>query len=175
MVNQRDEIVCVATILTLVAKQSSFIDFKVKPIEKLLKNLTGNSERKFGNLTPQLMVEHLEEVLRNGFGALKPENFDEIPADKLEKLQDWLYTDKKIRPGAQYPLWKEGEYPENKNKNLEAAKEKLIETLKEFTVYFKENPFAEHYNPRFGYLNKEMMELFQRKHFTHHFEQFGLV
>jgi len=175
VVNQRDEVVCVATILTLVAKHSPFIDFKVQNIQKKLNALTENTQPVFGNFTPQLMVEHLEEVLRNGFGDLKPEDFDEIPEEKLEKLQDWLYTDMKIRPGAQYPLWKEGEVPQNKNKNLDAAKTQLVETLKEFTVYFKENPFAEHYNPRFGHLNKEMMELFQRKHFTHHFEQFGLI
>lgn len=175
VVNQRDEIVCVATILTLVAKKSPFVDLKTKEIQKILNNLTENSERKFGLMTPQLMVEHLEEVLRNGFGSLEPSDFPEIPADKLELLQDWIYTDQKIRPGAQYPLLKEGEEPQLRFKNLTEAKEKLLETLKEFLMYYRENPQAEHYHPRFGMLNKEMMELFHRKHFTHHFEQFNLV
>lgn len=175
VVNQRDEIVCVATILTLVAKKSPFVDLKTKEIQKILNNLTENSERKFGLMTPQLMVEHVEEVLRNGFGSLEPSDFPEIPADKLELLQDWIYTDQKIRPGAQYPLLKEGEEPQLRFKNLTEAKEKLLETLKEFLIYYRENPQAEHYHPRFGMLNKEMMELFHRKHFTHHFEQFNLV
>ncbi|WP_332033884.1 phenylacetic acid degradation bifunctional protein PaaZ [Kaistella sp.] len=175
VVNQRDEIVCVATILTLVAKKSPFVDLKTKEIQKILNNLTENSERKFGLMTPQLMVEHVEEVLRNGFGSLEPSDFPEIPADKLELLQDWIYTDQKIRPGAQYPLLKEGEEPQLRFKNLTEAKEKLLETLKEFLMYYRENPQAEHYHPRFGMLNKEMMELFHRKHFTHHFEQFNLV
>ncbi|WP_332020485.1 phenylacetic acid degradation bifunctional protein PaaZ [Kaistella sp.] len=175
VVNQRDEIVCVATILTLVAKKSPFVDLKTKEIQKILNNLTENSERKFGLMTPQLMVEHLEEVLRNGFGSLEPSDFPEIPADKLELLQDWIYTDQKIRPGAQYPLLKEGEEPQLRFKNLTEAKENLLETLKEFLIYYRENAQAEHYHPRFGMLNKEMMELFHRKHFTHHFEQFNLV
>ena len=175
VVNQRDEIVCVATILTLVAKKSPFVDLKTKEIQKILNNLTENSERKFGLMTPQLMVEHLEEVLRNGFGQLNPSDFPEIPADKLEVLQDWIYTNQKIRPGAQYPLLKDGEMPVLRFKNLDQAKEKLIETLKEYLIYYRENPLVEHYHPRFGMLNKEMMELFHRKHFTHHFEQFGLV
>ena len=175
VVNQRDEIVCVATILTLVAKKSPFVDLKTKEIQKILNNLTENSERKFGLMTPQLMVEHLEEVLRNGFGQLNPSDFPEIPADKLELLQDWIYTNQKIRPGAQYPLLKDGEIPVLRFKNLDQAKEKLIETLKEYLIYYRENPLVEHYHPRFGMLNKEMMELFHRKHFTHHFEQFGLV
>ena len=175
VVNQRDEIVCVATILTLVAKKSPFIDLNLKNIQKTLTNLTENSERKFGEMSPQLMVEHLEEVLRNGFGNLKSADFPEIPEEKMELLQDWIYTNDKIRPGAKYPLLKEGDVLEMKYKNLDQAKEKLLETLKEFLIYYRENPSAEHFHPRFGTLNKEMMELFHRKHFTHHFEQFGLI
>lgn len=175
VVNQRDEIVCVATILTLVAKQSPFVELKVRSTQKMLNGLTENSERKFGMMSPQLMVEHLEEVLRNGFGSLQASDFPEIPANKLELLQDWIYTDQKIRPGAQYPLLKEGEEPQLRYKNLTEAKEKLLETLKVFLIYYRENPQAEHFHPRFGMLNKEMMELFHRKHFTHHFEQFGLI
>ncbi len=175
VVNQRDEVVCVATILTLVAKKSPFVELNSKKIEKVLNGLTENSERKFGELSPQLMVEHLEEVLRNGFGNLKAEDFPEIPAEHLEKLQDWLYTDKKIRTGAQYPLLKEGEMPQQKLKNLDQAKTQLVETLKEFLVFWRENPTEEKFHPRFGAINKEMMELFQRKHFTHHLEQFNLI
>ncbi|UFK98698.1 phenylacetic acid degradation bifunctional protein PaaZ [Kaistella faecalis] len=175
VVNQRDEIVCVATILTLVAKKSPFIQLQTKSIQKILNGLTENSERKFGMMSPQLMVEHLEEVLRNGFGSLEPSDFPEIPADKIELLQDWIYTDQKIRPGAQYPLLKEGEELVLRFKNLTEAKEKLLETLKEFLIYYRENPQAENFHPRFGMLTKEMMELFHRKHFTHHFEQFGLI
>ncbi len=175
VVNQRDEVVCVATILTLVAKQSPFLELKVKEIKKHLNQLTDSSERKFGEMSPQLMVEHLEEVLKNGFGDLNPDDFMEIPEVELEKLQDWLYSDKKIRPGSKYPLLKEGQTLEKKYKNLEEAKEKLLETLKEFLIFYRENPKAEKYHPRFGVLNKEMMDLFQRKHLTHHFEQFGIL
>ncbi|MBN9313744.1 MAG: phenylacetic acid degradation bifunctional protein PaaZ [Chryseobacterium sp. 39-10] len=175
VVNQRDELVCVATILTLVAKKSPFLDFKVKSIEKLLSNLTENSDRKFGEMSPQQMVEHLEEVLSNGFGNLKAEDFAEIPAEQLGKLQDWLYTDQKIRPGAKYPLLREGEEMRLRHKDLDEAKAKLMETMKEFLIYYRVNPKAEHFHPRFGTLNKEMMELFHRKHFTHHFEQFNLI
>ena len=92
-----------------------------------------------------------------------------------ETLQDWPYTNNKIRPGAQYPLLKEGETPVLRHKNLDMAKEALLNSLKEFQIYYRENPHAQHYHTKFGMLNKEMWELFQRKHFTHHFEQFGLI
>ncbi len=175
VVNQREEMVCVATILTLVAKKSPFVNLKQTEIKKMLNALTENTVANFGEMTPQMMVEHLEEVLRNGFGNLNPADFPAIEEDQLEKLQDWLYTDKKIRPGAKYPLLKDGELPKLRFKNLDQAKEELLNTLKDFTIYFKDNPEAKHFHPKFGTLNKEMMELFQRKHLTHHLEQFGLI
>ncbi len=175
VVNQREEVVCVATILTLVAKKSGFMPLSVAAVKNALSNLTESSERTFGEMTPQLMVEHIEEVVRNGMGQLKPENFPALPEEKLEKLQDWLYTEDEIQPGAKYPLLQEDETMQPKYKNLDQAKEKLLEAVKEYNVHYRENPSAETYHPRFGMLNKEMSELFQRKHFTHHFKQFGLV
>ena len=173
VVNQREEVVCVATILTLVAKKSPFVELNVKNIGKILNHLTENTEPKFGKMSPQHMIEHLEEVLKFGSEDAPKELL--IPEDMIEKYQDWLYTDSKIRPGTQYPYLKEGELAELKYKNLDAAKENLLEALKEFTIFWKENPLAEKFHPRFDMLNKEMMELFQRKHFTHHLEQFGLI
>ncbi len=175
VVNQREEVVCVATILTLVAKQSPFLDLKFNTVRKLLNGLSENSERKFGIMSPQMMVEHLEEVVRKGFENTDAKDFEQIPEEQIEKLQDWLYTNNKIRPGAQYPLLKEGETPVLRHKNLDMAKEALLNSLKEFQIYYRENPHAHHYHTKFGMLNKEMWELFQRKHFTHHFEQFGLI
>ena len=175
VVNQREEVVCVATILTLVAKQSPFLDLKFNTVRKLLNGLSENSEKKFGIMSPQMMVEHLEEVVRKGFENTDAKDFEQIPEEQTEKLQDWLYTNMKIRPGAQYPLLKEGETPVLRHKNLDMAKEALLNSLKEFQIYYRENPHAQHYHTKFGMLNKEMWELFQRKHFTHHFEQFGLI
>ena len=175
VVNQREEVVCVATILTLVAKQSPFLDLKFNTVRKLLNGLSENSERKFGIMSPQMMVEHLEEVVRKGLEITDAKDFEQIPEEQTEKLQDWLYTNNKIRPGAQYPLLKEGETPVLRHKNLDMAKEALLNSLKEFQIYYRENPHAHHYHTKFGMLNKEMWELFQRKHFTHHFEQFGLI
>ena len=114
VVNQREEVVCVATILTLVAKQSPFLDLKFNTVRKLLNGLSENSERKFGIMSPQMMVEHLEEVVRKGLEITDAKDFEQIPEEQTEKLQDWLYTNNKIRPGAQYPLLKEGETPVQK-------------------------------------------------------------
>ena len=128
VVNQREEVVCVATILTLVAKKSPFIELKKDKIQKLLNGLRENSERKFGEMTPQMMVEHWQDVMQNSIRKRNPADFPEIPEKHLEKLQDWLYTNKKILPGAKYPLLKEGETPILRYKNLDSAKEELLNT-----------------------------------------------
>ena len=72
-------------------------------------------------------------------------------------------------------LLKEGETPILRYKNLDSAKEELLNTLSEYLIFFREHPKSQNFHPRFGPLNKEMMELFHRKHFTHHFEQFNLI
>ncbi len=68
-----------------------------------------------------------------------------------------------------------GKLPDLKYKNLDEAKTHFIESVKNYQIYYRENPDAEHLHFVFGTLNKEMMELFHQKHVTHHFEQFGLA
>lgn len=72
-------------------------------------------------------------------------------------------------------LPQDGSLPDLKHKNLDAAKASFLEALKNYQIYYREHPEAEHLNYVFGNLNKEMWELMHRKHFTHHFEQFGLL
>ena len=72
-------------------------------------------------------------------------------------------------------LPEDGSLPALKYKNLDASKTAFMTAVQEFLVYYREHPQAEHLHFVFGKLNKEMMELFHRKHFTHHFEQFGLI
>ncbi len=48
VVNQREEVVCVATILTLVAKKSPFIELNRRNIQKLLNSLTVKYEAELG-------------------------------------------------------------------------------------------------------------------------------
>lgn len=172
VVNQREEVVCVATILTLVAKKSPFISLNKKEIQKKLNTLTENSERKFGMMTPQNMLEHLEDFLHMATGKTEVEVLETDP-ERLEKLGDWLYKHKPISQGMKYENLPENENAPLRYKNLDEAKQKFMESLNEFLIYYKENPLAEHNHPRFGNINKEMWELFQRKHFTHHFEQFN--
>ena len=175
VVNQRDEVVCVATILTLVAKKSPFIELNRRNIQKLLKGLTENTKPNWGKMTAQQMLEHLETTLLYSIGEPEAEKCF-TPEEHLEKYQDSLYNHRKMPKDFPAPfLPEDGTLPELKYKNLEQAKEKFLENLQKYQIYYRENPEAEHMHFVFGKLNKEMMELMHRKHFTHHFEQFNLI
>ncbi len=174
VVNQREEVVCVATILTLVAKKSPFIKIDFKDFEKRLRNLTKNTEAKWGTMKAQDMLEHLETTFKYSIGELKTDKCV-TPEENLEVYQDSLYNFRKMPKDFPAPFLENGKLPDLKYKNLEEAKENFIETVKNYQIYYRENPQAEHLHFIFGLLNKEMMELFHQKHVTHHFEQFGLT
>ncbi|MFN4075948.1 MAG: phenylacetic acid degradation bifunctional protein PaaZ [Cloacibacterium sp.] len=175
VVNQREEVVCVATILTLVAKKSPFIELNRRNIQKLLNGLTENTKPNWGKMTAQQMLEHLETTLLYSIGEPEAEKCF-TPEEHLEKNQDSLYNHRKMPKDFPAPfLPEDGTLPELKYKNLEQAKDKFLENLQKYQIYYRENPEAEHMHFVFGKLNKEMMELMHRKHFTHHFEQFNLI
>ncbi|AZI70075.1 phenylacetic acid degradation bifunctional protein PaaZ [Cloacibacterium normanense] len=175
VVNQREEVVCVATILTLVAKKSPFIELNRRNIQKLLNGLTENTKPNWGKMTAQQMLEHLETTLLYSIGEPEAEKCF-TTEEHLEKYQDSLYNHRKMPKDFPAPfLPEDGTLPELKYKNLEQAKEKFLENLQKYQIYYRENPEVEHMHFVFGKLNKEMMELMHRKHFTHHFEQFNLI
>ncbi|QDZ61291.1 DUF1569 domain-containing protein [Elizabethkingia meningoseptica] len=137
--------------------------------------MTESSKPQWGKMSPQEMLEHLEATVSYGMGD--PErNECYTPEENIEKYQDSLYNHRKMPKEFPAPfLPKDGSLPELKHKNLDAAKEAFLERVKQFIIYYKENPLAEHNHFVFGRINKEMWELMHRKHFTHHFEQFGLI
>src|SRR5690606_21139347 len=83
VVNQREEVVCIATILTLVAKRSPFIELKKEQIEKALNALTEKTEPKWGKMNPQQMIEHVEMGMLHSLGEPEAEQLL-IPEEHLE-------------------------------------------------------------------------------------------
>ncbi|WP_291077729.1 MULTISPECIES: hypothetical protein [unclassified Empedobacter] len=59
--------------------------------------------------------------------------------------------------------------------SLEAAIEKLEQEIDKFNSYFTENPDAKIVNPVLNDIGYEDWKTFHKKHFTHHFKQFGLI
>lgn len=173
--DQADELVAVATILTMVQKkQEVFVEMTVEKIRESLNKLTEDSKPKWGIMTSQHMIEHLEESYKVLSGQVQ--DFEIATPEKiLDKVHNSLYDYEKFPQGSKFPTMKDGELETLKHPDLETAKEKFFEAREEYVTFFKENPDAVLKNRVFGNLNKYGSYLLERKHLNHHFEQFGLI
>lgn len=173
--DQDDELVAVATVLTMVQKkQTTFVEMTRETIEECLSRLTETSRPSWGNMTPQHMVEHLEVSYRIATGEI--DDFEiATPEEYIEKAQTILWDYKKMQRGYNFPLYEAGKNPPLKHPDLATAKQKLLEARDAYIAFFKENPDTLTKNVVFGYLTKYEWYLLERKHLNHHFEQFELL
>ncbi len=174
-VEEEDKLVAIATILTMVQKkQNTFHEVDIDFIERNLNKLDENAEAKWGMMTPQHMVEHLEMGLRIATGEIS--DFEvATPEEYLEKVQETLYNYEKMPQGYKMPLMKKDELEKLKHESLDEAKKALIEAYEAYEIFFRENPNTTTKNAVFGELTAFEWKLLNRKHFNHHFEQFELI
>ena len=170
-----DELVAVATILTMVQKkQEVFIEMTNEKIAECLSKLTENSKPKWGILTPQHLLEHLEHGYRIMSGEIQ--NFEIATPEKiLEKVHHSLYNYDKFPMGTKFPTMRKEELEDLLHPDFTSAKEKFIEAREAYKTFFKENPEAILKNMVFGELNKYESHLLERKHLNHHFDQFDIL
>jgi oxepin-CoA hydrolase/3-oxo-5,6-dehydrosuberyl-CoA semialdehyde dehydrogenase len=170
-----DELVAVATILTMVQKkQEVLVEMTDEKIAECLNKLTENSKPKWGILTPQHLLEHLEHGYKIMSGQIQ--DFEIATPEKiLDKVHNSLYTYDKFPQGTSFPTMKKGELEELVYTDYETAKIKMLEAREAYKLFFKENPDAVLKNLVFGNLSKYDSYLLERKHLNHHFEQFGIL
>lgn len=170
-----DELVAIATILTMVQKkQTVFTEMTESTIKSCLNRLQADDKPAWGTMTAQSMVEHLEYTYRIASGEIQ--DFEIATPEKiLEKVNETLYNYKKMPREYDFPLAAESKINEHLHADLETAKIKMLEAREAYLNFFKENPEAITNNVVFGPLNKFEWYLLERKHLNHHFEQFGLL
>jgi len=170
-----DELVAVATILTMVQKkQESLVEMTEDQIRTSLGQLTAKTKPKFGSMTPQTMVEHLEYSYRIAAGEIQ--DFEVItPESKLEKVHATLYNYRPFPKGFDFHLAERSKINEAKHENLAVAKEKMLESRATMLQFFKDNPGVKTKHGVFGELSGYEWGLMERKHLNHHFGQFGLL
>ncbi len=170
-----DELVAVVTVLTMVQKkQTVFVEMTSEKITECLDKLSEESKPKWGIMSPQHMVEHLELTYKIASGEIQ--DFEIATPEKyLEKTQEMLYNYEPMGKGYDFPLHKKGEVETLKHENLQVAKLKMFDARDEYLAFFKENPKAILKNVVFGNLEKFDWYLLERKHLNHHFKQFGLL
>lgn len=170
-----DELVAIATILTMVQKkQTVFCEMTTEKISEALSKLDDNSKPKWGNLKPQQMIEHLEYTYRIAAGQIQ--DFEIATPEKyIEKVQATLYNYEQMPREYDFPLSEKSEMKTFKHPDLDTSKKMMLEAREEYLQFFKENPDALTKNAVFGALNKFECYLLERKHLNHHFSQFGLI
>ncbi|MBO6607977.1 phenylacetic acid degradation bifunctional protein PaaZ [Psychroserpens sp.] len=168
-------LVAVATILTMVQKkQETFVDIDRNSLESYLNKLSEDSKPLWGNMTPQHMLEHLEYSTRISSGEIQDIEIA-TPEKILEKVHATIYNYDKMPRNFGAPERLEKELEQLKHENLDTAKQKLLEAFDNYVAYFKAHPEGTLKNIVFGDLNRYEWNLFHRKHYNHHFEQFGLL
>ncbi|WGF92919.1 phenylacetic acid degradation bifunctional protein PaaZ [Aequorivita marisscotiae] len=170
-----DELVALATILTMVQKkQETFVEMTDEKIQESLNKLSEDSKPKWGIMTPQHMLEHLEYTYKIASGKIQ--DFEVATPEKiLEKVHASLYNYDKFPRNSNFPQLEKDTLDKLKHPDLATAKEKFLEEREAYKNYFKENPDAKLNNLVFGEMNRYEWYLLERKHLNHHFEQFGII
>lgn len=148
-----------------------FIDLDIETIIQTLEKLSPEAKPLWGKMSAQRMVEHLVDSVRMSTGK---NTFPlEIPEDRIERMQDFLRSEKPMMKNIEVPFAKDS--TPLRNEEMELAIDELVIELIDFEEFYAENESRTTLHPYYGNLNYELWTLLHRKHFTHHFEQFSLV
>jgi len=170
--DQEDELCAIATVLTLVQKKSPFMQVNINTVNEALSKLNEDTKPAWGKMNAQQMLEHLMRLMEVAVGKHKMEIV--TPEERLEKYQESLYNHRAMPRNFNAPYLPDG-LIKTELANFAEAKSAFIESYATYEQYHKENPEAVFNHAVFGPCDKELWDLQNRKHFTHHFEQFGLL
>lgn len=145
--------------------------FLRKELPELLKKLEANTKANFGLMTPQHMIEHIAMVVKTSVKRSgEPEN---PPTPKQLGFQKFIAKGAVFK---HYPSDKtKADLPALKYASLEEAIAQVPVATERFYAHFEAQPGAKCYNPFFGELDFEQLELFHYQHLRYHCWQFGLL
>jgi oxepin-CoA hydrolase/3-oxo-5,6-dehydrosuberyl-CoA semialdehyde dehydrogenase len=126
----------------------------------------------WGKMTAKQMLFHLIQ-------SSKMMHFENsnilIKEEYIEKAIDFLYSDKEIKRGLVVPKDIGYSFDDDIATNIDKLKEKLIESTNTMLDFLTKNKDFKAIHPFFGELTAVQWSIFQRKHYTHHLSQFGLL
>jgi hypothetical protein len=148
----------------------SLIELNIEEILKKLESLLSSQKPLWGEMTPQRMVEHLSDSLKMSTGKI---SFPmEISEEMIPKMQSFLNTDKAMARNIPVSF-----APKNatlRHDEIELAIDEFLLEWIDFEDFFSENPNQKTMHPYYGFLDHQQWYKLHQKHFTHHFQQFGL-
>lgn len=150
---------------------AEFIETDLETFLRHLNRLSANTQPAWGNMNAQRMVEHLSEMIDMSVGIGDYRLL--IPEEKVESMQRFLESEKPMAHNitvdfapADFTLHHE---------ELELAIDEFIDKWLSFEEYYESHPEATNLHPYYGQLDEKKWRRLHSKHFTHHFEQFGIL
>ncbi len=128
----------------------------------------------WGKMSVQHMIEHLA---REGFAVANGNNpFEKIitPPERLEKMREFLMSDRLFRENTRNPLLPANPQP-LEHATIQAAIGTLQAELIRFFEVYEGRPGLKLRNPIFGDLDFEQQVQLLFKHALHHLRQFGIA
>ena len=134
--------VALATVLTMVQKkQQTFTEMTEAKIEELVSKLKPEMIPKWGIMTPQHMIEHLEYTYKIAAGEIQ--DFEIATPEKiLEKVHNSLYNYNKFPINSKFPQLDKDSLDSLKHPDFKTAVEKFKLQRKKYLTFFEEHPEA---------------------------------
>ena len=142
------------------------------PLTTALVKLKTDSKAEWGEMTAKQMLMHLiqsSKMMHFGNSTLL------IKEEYIEKAIAFLYSDKEIKRGLVVPKEIGYSFDDDIAINIDELKEELIESTNTMLAFLTKNKDFKAIHPFFGELTTVQWLMFQRKHYTHHLSQFGLL
>ena len=137
-----------------------------------LEKLKEDSKSEWGEMVPKQMIIHLiqsSKMMHFGNRIIL------IKDEDIEQSISFLYSEKEIKKGLVVPKDIGLNFDKDINQDIEELKKELINSTNTMIVFLNKNINFKAIHPFFGELTAEQWLLFQRKHFTHHLNQFSLL
>lgn len=146
-------------------------DFLKNDFIPLLEKLNADEKAKWGIMTPQQMIEHFADAVKNASGRLLLPSLNE--GERLQKSREFLMSETPFKQNIDNPLIPKEGIP-HRQPDLQSAINKLKKELDHFFLVFQKNPDLKTGNAFFGQLDYNMNIQLLHKHAVHHLKQFGV-
>jgi hypothetical protein len=140
---------------------------------RYLQQLDPSTPPRWGKMNVQQMIEHCSgDVFRTANGRIKITQIV-TPPDLLQKMRDFLMSDRPFKENIKNPLL--GEVPRPLHfRTVQVANGALQHEIIYFFEVFDNNPSLITRNPFYGDLDFEQNVQLLYKHSLHHLRQFGV-
>ncbi len=147
-------------------------DFLKNEYIEILYGLNPNSERKWGKMNVQQMIEHMADSFRMGNGK---DLYTGIltPEERIEKVQAFIMSDRPFKENTKNLLMNEEPLP-TRHSQVEASIAEIRKEIEDFFGFWKGREDQVLRNPFFGDLDYVHWVNLLYKHCWHHLRQFGL-